>query len=137
MSSSFINEVIDLLNGERAQVGLDPLTKDPLLSQAAQLHSESMADNDFFSHTGADGSTFSEHIQDTGYQYSMAGENIAAGYSTPEDVVEAWMNSSGHRANILNQNFKEVGVGYNFLANDTGAVNYFHYWTVDFATSST
>ena len=133
MSSSFINEVIDLLNGERTQVGLDPLVKDPLLSQAAQLHSESMADDDFFSHIGADGSTPFERIQDSGYQYWTAGENIAAGYRTPKAVVEAWMNSPGHRANILNHNFTAIGIGYEFLLNDTGSVNYNHYWTLDFA----
>lgn len=62
------------------------------------------------------------------------GENIAAGYSTPEAVVEGWKNSSGHRANLLNPNFTELGVGYYYLANDTGSVNYNRYWTQVFGS---
>ncbi|MDJ0690009.1 MAG: CAP domain-containing protein [Xenococcaceae cyanobacterium MO_188.B32] len=71
---------------------------------------------------------------DTGYQYSTAAENIAAGYQTPEAVVEAWMGSAGHRANILNPDLTEIGVGYEYLANDTGSVNYNSYWTTTFGT---
>ncbi len=130
----YISEVIDLINYERVQAGRDPLTEDPLLSEAAQTHSENMASDDFFSHTGADGSLPWDRIEKTGYQWSAAGENIAAGYQTPEAVVEAWMNSPGHRANILNENFAEAGVGYELFPNDTGNVNYFHYWTLNFAT---
>jgi uncharacterized protein YkwD len=69
-----------------------------------------------------------------GYTYSAAAENIAAGFPTPQSVVAAWMNSSGHRANILNCELTETGVGYVFLANDQGAVNYHHYWTHVFAS---
>ena len=69
-----------------------------------------------------------------GYQWSGAGENIAAGYASPEDVMDGWMNSQGHRANILNCAFRDIGVGYVYLANDTGQVNYRHYWTQDFGT---
>jgi uncharacterized protein YkwD len=93
-----------------------------------------MALNDFFSHVGSNGSTFTERIEATRYQWSNAAENIAAGYSSPEAVVEGWMNSQGHRDNILNCALREIGVGYYYLANDTGEVNYRHYWTQVFAT---
>jgi len=134
MTLSFEEELLDLLNQTRVQAGLDPLSSDPLLTNAAENHSESMAADDFFSHTGADNSSPFERMQLEGYQFRAAGENLAAGYSTPESVLEAWMNSPGHRANILNSNFTEIGVGYDYLANDTGSVNYGHYWTLDFGT---
>ena len=129
MSSNFINQVIKLTNAERRQARLQPLTNDPLLANTAQDHSDDMADNDFFSHTGVNGSKLGDRVKKSGYQYSTAGENIAAGQTTAEQVVEAWMNSPGHRANILNSKFTEIGVGYTFLENDTGSVNYNHYWT--------
>lgn len=93
-----------------------------------------MALQDFFSHTGIDGSTMVQRIQTTGYQFSSAAENIAAGYTTPEQVVAGWMESPGHRANILNPNLTEIGVGYYFLENDTANINYNHYWTQNFGT---
>ena len=129
-----INEVVALINAERTQAGLGSLRVNSQLEQAAQNHSNSMALDDFFSHTGSDGSSPFDRIAYTGYQYSAAAENIAAGQSTPEDVVQAWMGSSGHRANILNGDLTEIGVGYEYLANDTGAVNYNHYWTNTFGT---
>ena len=129
MSSQLINQVLELTNAERAKAGLKPLTLNPQLAQAADGHSDSMAADDFFSHTGADGSSVGDRIQETGYQYSRAGENIAAGQRTAEEVVQGWMNSPGHRANILNADYTEIGIGYEYLANDTGSVNYNHYWT--------
>ena len=134
MNSDFANRVLALINVERTQANLDSLQIDSQLSQAAQTHSESMADNNFFSHSGVDGSSPFDRIQDTGYQYSTAAENIAAGHQTPESVVEAWMGSAGHRANILNSDLTEIGIGYEYLANDTGSVNYNSYWTTTFGT---
>ena len=93
-----------------------------------------MALQDFFSHTGIDGSTMTQRIGVAGYQFSSAAENIAAGYTTPEEVVGGWMNSPGHRANILNPNLTEIGVGYYCLETDPGTLNYNHYWTQDFGT---
>ena len=87
MNSNFVEEVVELINLERTEVNLDPLEIDSQLSQAAQIHSESMADDDFFSHSGIDGSSPFDRIRDTGYQYTTAAENIAAGYQTPEAVV--------------------------------------------------
>ena len=132
-TSDFAEQVVVLVNQERAANGCGPVTMESRLRAAAQGHSEDMALNDFFSHTGSDGSSPWDRIHAQGYQYSTAGENIAAGYSTPESVMDGWMNSPGHRANILNCDFVHIGVGYYYLANDTGSTNYHHYWTQDFA----
>jgi len=129
MSSQLINRVIELTNAERAKAGLGALTLNNQLAEAAQGHSDSMAADDFFSHTGADGSTVSDRVQEEGYEFARTGENIAAGQTTAEQVVEGWMNSPGHRANILNADYTEIGIGYELLENDTGSVNYNRYWT--------
>jgi len=125
----YASRVVDLVNQERAKVGCSPLAMNSALNNAALGHSEDMARHDFFSHTGSDGSLPWDRMTRAGYQWSGAGENIAAGYVTPEDVMNGWMGSAGHRANILNCSFRDIGVGYTYLANDTGSVNYFHYWT--------
>lgn len=130
---SFAARVVALVNQERAEAGCRPLQIDSRLASAATAHSLDMATNDFFDHVGSDGSSPGDRILDAGYSYSRAGENIAAGYTTPEAVVAGWMNSSGHRDNILNCAFTETGVGYIFLAEDGGQVNYHHYWTHVFA----
>ena len=134
-NQNFIYRVLELTNIERSKLGFSPLTLNTQLLNAAETHSQNMALQDFFSHTGKDGSSLGSRISATGYQFSAAAENIAAGSSTPEQVVSSWMNSSGHRANILNPNLKEIGIGYYFLADDTGSVNFNHYWTQVFATS--
>jgi uncharacterized protein YkwD len=134
-NQNFIYRVLELTNIERSKLSLSPLTFNTQLLNAAATHSQNMAVQDFFSHTGKDGSSLGSRISATGYQFSAAAENIAAGSSTPEQVVSSWMNSSGHRANILNPNLKEIGIGYYFLADDTGRVNFNHYWTQVFATS--
>ena len=135
INQNFIYRVLELTNIERSKLGFSPLTFNTQLLNAAATHSQNMALQDFFSHTGKDGSSLASRISATGYQFSAAAENIAAGSSTPEQVVSSWMNSSGHRANILNPNLKEIGIGYYFLADDTGSVNFNHYWTQVFATS--
>ncbi|HEX6383375.1 MAG TPA: CAP domain-containing protein [Anaerolineae bacterium] len=127
--SEFAQQVVDITNEERSKAGCGPVSVSLQLSAAAQGHSEDMALNDFFSHTGSNGSQFWERVDATGYQYSSAGENIAAGYPTAEDVMGGWMGSDGHRANILNCDHREIGVGYYLLENDTGAVNFSYYWT--------
>ena len=125
----FGEQVVALVNQERAGAGCPPLAIDERLVAAAQGHSEDMAANDFFSHTGSDGSEPWERMEAAGYDWSRAAENIAAGYPTPEEVVAAWMNSMGHRNNILNCALVDTGVGYVYLADDGGSVNYHHYWT--------
>lgn len=133
--NQFVQQVVALVNIERAAVGCNPVTIHTQLNQAALGHSQDMALNDFFSHTGSNGSTPWQRITASGYgSFSTAGENIAAGYSSPQEVMNGWMNSSGHRANILNCAFQHIGVGYYYLANDTGSVNYHHYWTQVFAS---
>lgn len=113
-------EVLRLVNVERENEGLDPLTFNPLLNDSAQLYAERMAQEHFFSHTDPDGNSSLDRIRATGYlrppcdcawQYAT-GENLGSGQATPADVVRAWMDSPGHRANILHDQFDELGVGY-------------------------
>ena len=135
MDAQFMNEVLELVNEERSNASLNPLESDTQLETVAENHSESMAVNDFFGHQDpTDGSTAGDRIDEVGYDWSSFGENVASGYATPEEVMDGWMNSPGHRANILNPDFTEIGIGYEFLENDTGSVNYNHYWTQVFGT---
>ncbi len=111
------------MNKERAKQGLAPLTENKKLSDVARLKSQDMRDKKYFSHTSPTyGSPF-DMIKSFGISYRTAGENIAMGYSTPEKVMEGWMNSKGHRENILNASFTQIGVGY---------VSDGHYWTQQF-----
>lgn len=110
--SAFQNKVAELVNQERAKEGLQPLVVKMDLTNVAQVKAEDMAKNKYFSHTSPTyGSPF-EMMKKFGINYSYAGENIAMGYTTPESVMEGWMNSPGHKKNILNPNFKEIGIGY-------------------------
>lgn len=133
--SPFIQRVLELTNAERAKAGLSPLKINDKLNKSAQEHSQEMGDKDYFSHKGYNGSSIGDRVYASGYQYRFAGENIAAGQTTPEEVVQAWMNSQGHRENILNPQYQEIGIGYYYLANDMGEVNYNHYWTQNFGTA--
>ncbi|MEU4077760.1 CAP domain-containing protein [Streptomyces venezuelae] len=109
--SSAADQVIALVNQERAKAGCGPLTANATLARAAQGHSDDMAARDFFDHTNPDGADPGDRVTAAGYPWSTYGENIAMGQSSPESVMEAWMNSPGHRANILNCSFKEIGIG--------------------------
>lgn len=118
--TEYEKEVVRLVNAERGKNGLSPLTYDWELSRVARYKSQDMRDNNYFSHTSPTyGSPF-QMMKSFGISYRTAGENIARGYKTPESVVNGWMNSSGHRANILNSSFTRIGVGY---------VKDGHYWT--------
>lgn len=109
---SFEQEVIRLVNEQRAKNGLNPLNENWELSRVARYKSQDMVDNRYFSHTSPTyGSPF-QMIRDFGISFRRAGENIAYGQRTPQAVVNAWMNSSGHRANILNASYTQIGVGY-------------------------
>ncbi|GGR27490.1 CAP domain-containing protein [Streptomyces roseolus] len=108
---SAADQVLSLVNAERAKAGCGPLTANATLARAAQAHSDDMAARDFFDHTNPDGADPGDRVTAAGYPWSTYGENIAMGQRTPEQVMEAWMNSPGHRANILNCDFKELGVG--------------------------
>jgi uncharacterized protein YkwD len=129
---AFEAEVARLINEFRAQNGKTKLHVDAALSRAAEEHSKDMALNDFFSHIGSDGSRVGARVSEEGYDWRSVGENIAAGQTTPQKVFDAWKASAGHEDNMLGS-WKDMGVGYKYLANDTGNVNYHHYWTVDFA----
>ena len=109
---SYENEVIRLVNEIRAQNGLKPLTANWELSRIARYKSEDMSNNRYFSHTSPTYGTPFQMIKAFGLSYRSAGENIAYGYGTPDAVVNGWMNSSGHRANILNASYTQIGVGY-------------------------
>ena len=121
---SFENELLKLTNLERQKVGLPPLKLSSQLTRAAQSHAGDMARNNYFSHTGLNGSSMVDRAKGTGYKYSALGENIAAGKATPEGTIRQWMNSSGHRDNILNPRFTEIGFGYANAPNSP----YRHYW---------
>ncbi len=110
--SSLEQQVAELVNRERAAYGLSPLTLSAQLSSGARLKSQDMRDNGYFDHTSPTYGTPFEMMAQLGITYATAGENIAMGYSTAEAVVEAWMNSAGHRANILSENYTQIGVGY-------------------------
>ena len=115
--SEYARQVVDLTNEQRRINGLAALQIDTQLSQVAQTKSQDMQSNGYFSHTSPTyGSPF-DMMRDFGVSYRTAGENIAQGQRTPQEVVNAWMNSAGHRQNILNGNFTHIGVGYETSGN--------------------
>ncbi|MDD3571146.1 MAG: CAP domain-containing protein [Lachnospiraceae bacterium] len=112
--SSYAQEVVNLVNAERAKEGLSPLSIDSKVTAAAQVRATEIKTS--FSHTRPDGRSCFTALAEAGASYSGAGENIAIGQKTPSEVVTAWMNSPGHRANIMKPNFKYIGVGVNGTA---------------------
>lgn len=112
VTSQQAQAVLKLVNEERAKQGLKSLTLSSNLTSIANTKAKDMAVNNYFSHTSPTyGSPF-QMLQHFGVTYRSAGENIAAGQKSPQEVMTAWMNSSGHRANILNSSYTELGVGY-------------------------
>ncbi|MEC3834093.1 CAP domain-containing protein [Bacillus licheniformis] len=121
--SAYEKEVVELTNAERKKQRLKPLTLDEKLSKVARTKSQDMKDNNYFDHNSPTyGSPF-DMMKKFGITYRTAGENIAKGQKTPQEVVKAWMNSEGHRKNIMNPNFTHIGVGY---------VKDGNYWTQQF-----
>ncbi|WP_298787080.1 CAP domain-containing protein [uncultured Marinococcus sp.] len=121
--SEFEQEVVRLTNEVRAENGLEPVEADSSLQSVADAKSQDMIENDYFAHESPTyGSPF-EMMQEFGVSYDGAGENIAAGQDTPQDVVDAWMDSPGHRDNILNPDFTHIAIGY-----EEGG-EYGQYWT--------
>ncbi|NJK70070.1 MAG: hypothetical protein HC941_29410 [Microcoleus sp. SU_5_3] len=118
-TDKFDAELLQLTNAERSKAGLSPLRFSNQLDQAADLHADDMARNHFSSHTGSDGSNIGDRIARVGYQVSSGGENInsQSPTSSAANAVGWWMNSPGHRANILNPNFTEIGFGYSLDGN--------------------
>lgn len=127
-NESYELKVLELVNIERGKNGLSPLSINNDLSAVARMHSKDMNDRNFFSHTNPDGLSPFDRMKKYGISYRAAGENIAAGQATPEQVVDSWMNSKGHRENILNPTYHKIGIGYY-----NSGKNYVHYWTQCFS----
>jgi uncharacterized protein YkwD len=115
-------------NTERAAAGLAPLTVDAQLSAAAQSHSQDQANRGVMTHTGSNGSSVADRVTAAGYVWSSVGENVAYGYRTSSSVMDGWMGSPGHRANILTPSFTQIGMGIARTASGTP------YWTMVLAT---
>ncbi|MBF5029566.1 MULTISPECIES: CAP domain-containing protein [unclassified Micromonospora] len=126
--STELQKVVTIVNQERAKAGCKALTVNAKLNLAAQRHSQDQADHQKMDHTGSDGSQPWDRVKAAGYSYRMVGENVAWNYQTPAAVMEGWMNSEGHRKNILNCSYTQIGVG---VARSNGP-----YWTQVFATPS-
>jgi uncharacterized protein YkwD len=138
--SSIAQQVVVLVNQARAGVGCSPLGISSQLTASAQGHSQDMALNDFFSHTGSNGSSPWDRMAAAGYSGGAA-ENLAAGYPTAAAVMAAWMKSPGHRANMLNCSLSEIGIGFYDQPGDQPNVRlddgdtsgpFRYYWTQDF-----
>ncbi len=120
---SYEQKVVELVNVERQKAGLPTLQMDSAISNVARAKSKDMAVNNYFAHQSPTYGSAGDMLRQFGIKWSAWGENIAAGQRTPETVVNAWMNSPGHRANILSNNFSKIGVGYE--TNSSGRP----YWT--------
>jgi uncharacterized protein YkwD len=122
-------QVVERTNAERAKVGLPPLKRQDDLDAAARWLAQDMASRNYFNHTDRQGRNMDRRLPDFGYRdYQAIGENIACGQTSPDSVVAGWMQSPGHRANILDPKFREIGVGCNF--GRTGRLK--RYWVQDF-----
>lgn len=108
--NSYARQILKLVNEERGKAGLQPLVLDESISAAARIRAKEIQTS--FSHTRPNGSSFSTVLKEMGISYRRAGENIAWGQTSPEQVMQAWMNSEGHRANILNPQYTKLGVGH-------------------------
>ncbi|RLN21038.1 hypothetical protein BBJ28_00022381 [Nothophytophthora sp. Chile5] len=131
-SDDYFSAMLTRVNEERAAQGLSALCTNKKLQAAAQRHSDDQATNNYMAHDGADGSTMSQRVTDAGYVWNAVAENVAAGQVDVDAVMTAWMNSPGHRANILGD-YTMFGTAYAYSADST----YKHYWTQDFGSGST
>jgi uncharacterized protein YkwD len=118
-------QLLTATNQSRAANGCSPVQIEEHLTESAQQHTDDMAIHDYFSHTSPDGRTFDRRIHESGYPGDDLGENIASGYGSAGEVQAAWMDSPGHRRNILDCSFRNVGIGYDQQGG---------YWTVDFGS---
>lgn len=116
----YVLQILNLVNAERSKAGLSELKLDADVTAAANVRAKEIRQS--FSHTRPNGTSFSSALTEQGISYRRSGENIAWGQKTPEQVMNGWMNSNGHRANILNANFENIGIGYYQDANGT------NYW---------
>lgn len=126
-------DLISLINAERASRSLIPLNSNSKLMTASRNHSKDMADNKFFSHTGSDGSSLGVRLDRVGYPWTAAAENIAGGQTTAQAVFDAWMLNTGQKTNLLDPNRKDIGVGCAYSS--AGNSPFHSYWTAVFATT--
>jgi uncharacterized protein YkwD len=117
--------------GSQSYAATTPLAWNDKLLAAAAAHSQDMAQNNYFAHSSQNGTTFDKRITSAGYNWSAAGENIAAGYRTVSDVMQGWLKSEGHCSNIMSPGFKEVGVA---CVKGAASSAFSSYWTMDLAT---
>ena len=122
--TDLINEVYEITNNYRSLVGVSSLTLDSSLVEAASIRAKELSDS--FSHTRPNGSSCFTVLSELGISYGTAGENIAAGYSSPQSVMEGWRSSSGHYQNIISSKFKKIGIGVNIINNQ-------YYWVQIFS----
>jgi uncharacterized protein YkwD len=132
LNASFENELIVLINAQRGRSGLAPLALQSQLKFLARAHCADMACSGSVSHAGPTGPSTRERVAAQGYRFQAVGENIGAGYDTPQQVLHGWMNSVNHRKAILNPSFKEIGTGYAFHPGS----QYRNYWTAIFGNPS-
>ena len=125
-----ITTAITKVNQYRGEHGRGLVTLDQRLDKAALRHARAMADRDFFSHTGADGSSMGERLSQTGYKWTLIAENIAAGQKTPIDAVRTWIDSPGHRQNILLMGAIHIGLAHVRRDPDPGSVTFRDYWVM-------
>lgn len=130
--ASLAAEIVRLTNTERRKHGLPALAQNPNLARSAQYHADFMARNDCFAHRCPKEPPLAQRAHNAGYHYRGVAENIAAGAPTPAEVVRVWMDSPGHRANILRPEMREIGIGYVLLNEDGGRETYRHYWVQNF-----
>ncbi|MFG2769961.1 CAP domain-containing protein [Streptomyces sp. NPDC048350] len=116
-AAQFVEQVVALANTEREKAGCSPLRADGRLHESAQAHADDMADRDYYGHTTPEGRDAGDRITAAGYTWSSWAENIHRGPKTPVEAMEDWMKSDGHRRNILNCSFKDVGVGVTLTSN--------------------
>ncbi|WP_099055158.1 CAP domain-containing protein [Streptomyces vietnamensis] len=124
-AARFVRDVVELANAEREKAGCGPLRTEGHLRAAAQGHADDMAARDYYEHHSPEGRDAGDRISGAGYAWAAWGENIHRGPKTPERAMEDWMDSPGHRANILNCSFKDIGVGVSLAANGP-------WWVQDF-----
>ena len=122
--TDLINEVYEITNNYRSLVGVSSLTLDSSLEEAANIRAKELSDS--FSHTRPNGSSCFTVLSELGISYGTAGENIAAGYSSSQSVMEGWRSSSGHYQNIISSKFKKIGIGVNIINNQ-------YYWVQIFS----
>ena len=126
--AGLVAQVIQATNEYRTQNGCGPVSEHGVLNGVAQSYALQMAEGDFFAHESPDGSTLAERMEVVDYAYRVVGENLAAGFSSAQAVVDNWMQSPAHRQNMLNCQFEDIGVGHVFLEQDPGQEVWNHYW---------